>query len=184
MIWSFYNTNSMSEQEFTRYYRRMDSSKKERVNRTIDETAKKSIVAADMLARSLIAEWFGIHADSVKFSIDEHGKPHATDLPIHFSVSHSKGIVVCAVSDKPIGVDIEYFRTINPKIIHRYCNDDELTYLNADPHTNFFELWTAKEAYAKLIGTGLAGMGNVHLSEIKDRLHTVQTKDYFLTFAI
>lgn len=174
----------MSERDFFLFYRMMDSSKKARVNQTINETAKKSIVASDMLSRKLIAEWFGIHADSVNFSIDEHGKPHAIDLPIHFSVSHSKGIVVCAVSDKPIGVDIEFLRTIDPRIIHRYCDDAELAYLNSDPQTNFFELWTAKEAYTKLIGIGLAGMGSVHLAEIKDRLHTVQTKDYYLTFAI
>ncbi len=184
MIWSIFDINTMSENEYQRWYRWMSPQRKARVNRLFRERDQKCAVASDMLARQLIAEWFHLKPEEIKFSVDEHGKPHAPDLPIHFSISHSQNYVFCAVSDQPIGVDIEAIRPIDVKVISRFCTDEELQYLNEDPQSRFFELWTAKEACAKLSGIGLAAINDYHFPEIKERIHTVQTKDYFLTIAI
>ena len=72
-------------------------------------------------------------------------------------------MVVCAVDDKPIGIDIEQIRPIDLKLAKRFCTKQELTYLfdgadNKEILTRFFKLWTAKEAYSKCLGKGLASI--------------------------
>ena len=55
----------------------------------------------------------------------ETGKPYV-DGEIYFSLSHTDGLTVCAVSDKNIGVDAERIREIKnkEKIIARFMEDD------------------------------------------------------------
>ncbi len=183
MIWSIYDINTLTEKEYFQWYRMMSAEKKARVNRLLSEDNRKRTVAADHLARQLIAEWCKLRPEEIRFTTDEHGKPHAVNLSVHFSVSHSKNYVFCVVSDRPIGADIEVIRPINLKASRWFCTENEQNYISADT-VRFFEIWTAKEARAKQIGIGLAAMNTFCFSEIKDRLHTVRTKDYFLSIII
>lgn len=87
----------------------------------------------------------------------EGGKPfflHAPDL--HFSISHSGGIWVCAFSAAPVGLDLQQIKSIRADgIARRFFHPDEIAYLDAHPDV-FFALWAAKESYVKLTGQGVA----------------------------
>lgn len=87
----------------------------------------------------------------------EGGKPfflHAPDL--HFSISHSGGIWICAVSAAPVGIDLQQIKPLRADgIAQRFFHPDEIAYLDAHPD-KFFALWTAKESYVKLTGQGVA----------------------------
>ena len=90
----------------------------------------------------------------------EHGKPYLTAAPdVHFSLSHSGTWVVCAVSDHPVGVDIQQCRSFKPNIADRFFHPDEVQYLSALPSAEresaFYTLWTLKESYVKADGRGL-----------------------------
>ncbi|MCH5194000.1 MAG: 4'-phosphopantetheinyl transferase superfamily protein [Oscillospiraceae bacterium] len=88
----------------------------------------------------------------------EHGKPYLKDIPgVFFNISHCRGLVVCGVSDKEIGVDAEYFRRFNEKVMERIFSPSEQEYvLSSDSREeNFFRIWTLKEALGKHLGTGL-----------------------------
>jgi len=183
MIWTLYDINNLTQKEYVQWYRMMSADKKARVNQFFTENDRKRSVAADHLARQLIAEWFKIDPFNLRFFANDHGKPFVEDLPIHFSISHSGKFVFCAVSDLPIGADIEIIRPVDFNIAKRFCTEDELNYIQSDPN-RFFELWTAKEACAKLDGRGLAAINEFSFFEIKPRLHTIQTKEYFLTVVI
>jgi 4'-phosphopantetheinyl transferase len=50
---------------------------------------------------------------SVRIKTNKYGKPYVLGNPIYFNISHNQKNVICGISDKPIGVDIE---TINPRI--------------------------------------------------------------------
>ena len=78
----------------------------------------------------------------------QNGKPYADG--IHFSLSHTDGFTVCAVSEKNVGVDTEKIRTIGnkEKILARYgILLEEKTSDRA-----FFEQWTRFESRIKYFG--------------------------------
>ena len=56
----------------------------------------------------------------------ENGKPYI-DGDIHFSLSHTDSLTICAVSDKNIGADAEKIRSINNKnkILSRFAKAEK-----------------------------------------------------------
>ena len=156
--------------DYEKWYALMSKDKQVRVDRFRFEDDRKRTVTGEKLARKAIAEWCGISAKSIVFEKTETGKPYAKGLPVEFNISHSGDMVVCAVDDKPVGIDIEKIRPIDLTIAKRICTDDELNYLfghtpteqdftyttDTKILTRFFELWTAKEAYGKCMGVGIS----------------------------
>ena len=94
----------------------------------------------------------------------ENGKPYFEGDPIFFSLSHTRGIAVCAISDAPIGVDIEEIRPKKieslKRIAARMFNEKENKYLDAYNYelSAFYEIWVRKEAMVKRSGIGIKGM--------------------------
>ena len=92
------------------------------------------------------------------FGYNEHGKPFLKDHPdLHFNLSHCKNGILVAVSDQPIGVDIESYREVSDSLIHYTMNETEQRIIREsdDPIRTFTEYWTQKEAVFKLRGTGI-----------------------------
>lgn len=88
------------------------------------------------------------------------GKPWFPSHPdIHFSISHSGPFALCAVSDRPVGVDIEVIKARRNGLPQRVFSPSELeSYQLLGGHwPAFYTIWTAKEAAAKLTGRGLRG---------------------------
>lgn len=169
MKWYKYDIRDLSEAEYSKWFFLMNEEKQRKVNRFRFEDDKKRTVAGEMLARKAIAGWCNISAEEIVFGTHENGKPFAEHFDVEFNISHSGNIVVCAVDDKPIGIDVEQIRPVNLKIAKRIYTQDELFYLfgfnpaeadfSISPDNEmlkrFFELWTAKEANLKYIGTGI-----------------------------
>lgn len=170
MKWYKYDIRNLSDVEYDKWYSLMSEEKQRRVDgfRFVDD--KKRTVAGEMLARKAIAEWCGVSVEGILFEKHEYGKPFAVGLDVEFNISHSEDMVVCAVNDKPVGIDIEKIRPIDLSIAKRICTERELLYLfghvpieedfvgasNHEILTRFFEIWTAKEAYGKCIGKGIS----------------------------
>ena len=94
-----------------------------------------------------------------------NGKPYFnTRSDIHFSLSHSKTHIICALSSSPVGVDIESERSINERTKEFFCSPDELI------HFTPLELWVLKESYIKLFGTTIADLKNLRFSKINDKI--------------
>ncbi len=78
--------------------------------------------------------------------------------PISFTVSSSGAVAAVAVSESPVGVDIEIARDDVDPLRAALTGDEQrrITALPADQRgSGFFRLWTAKEAVIK------AGGGNL-----------------------
>ena len=86
------------------------------------------------------------------------GKPYFPAAPwLHFSVSHSGDVWLCALSDAPVGVDVQYRQpTREAALARRFFHPREVAWLGENPDS-FFRLWTAKEACVKLTGQGIDG---------------------------
>ena len=99
-----------------------------------------------------------------------HGKPFVEGHPgVHFSVAHSPGALLCAVSgDGDVGVDVELQERTRERafsslarLARRYFSATEQAELAGLPdetaqRARFLELWTLKEAYVKALGRGIA----------------------------
>jgi 4'-phosphopantetheinyl transferase len=124
---------------------------------------KQRSVLGELLARTVIPRQLKIHADNISITKNEFGKPILRDYPnLHYNISHSGDYVVCAVSDRPVGIDIEQIaRSDSIKISNRIFHDTEKRYVKSFYSEEaqaiaFTEIWTKKEAYIKRDGRGLA----------------------------
>lgn len=94
-----------------------------------------------------------------EYQYNQHGKPHLAEFPqLHFSISHCKKAVIVAISNNPIGIDIELPRKINTSLLSRVCSPEEkkLIMQSTNPEKTFIALWTKKEAYSKMLGIGIS----------------------------
>ena len=83
-----------------------------------------------------------------KVAADAGGKPVFPEHPeLHFSLSHTKGVVLAALSPAPVGADAERRREI-PDVVRRRLFEVEHGDLE------LFELWTLRESWFKLTGRG------------------------------
>lgn len=109
-----------------------------------------------------LQEWNG------DFVYNEHDKPFMQNAlgdrieGIDFSISHCKNAIAVALSNNPIGVDVESFRHAEDALLRRTMNPEEQAEVLAavDPAEAFTRFWTRKEAVLKLRGTGL--VDNLH----------------------
>lgn len=95
----------------------------------------------------------------------KNGKPYFKDSDISFSLSHSGDISVAALCDEKynlIGVDVEKIadRANIEELSQRFFSSDEKQKFIKLGKTQkaFFDIWTKKEAYAKMTGEGLASV--------------------------
>ena len=93
----------------------------------------------------------------------DRGKPYFPGSNLHFSITHTKGHVFCALSDRNVGIDAEELtRTVPPALAEKILSPGELAqYLAAPDKTRaLLTFWVLKEARAKFLGTGLTGYPN------------------------
>lgn len=90
---------------------------------------------------------------------DKRGRPYFPGSPaIGVSISHCEGLIAAAVEKGKIGIDAERIRPFDERLLKRVCSPEEQIYIEGskEPERAFFEIWTLKESYCKMMGKGLA----------------------------
>ena len=155
--------------------------KKERILRQKVKQKADCMLIGEILAKTVIKKVFGVgFAD---FSYSERGKPYLPDnTDIHFNISHSGCYVACAVSDKPVGVDVQKIVGYKPDLAKRVCNEPELNRIedSKDSASEFTKIWTQKEAVLKMRGTGIAGGDIKHCLGI-NQVHSEKLDGYWVS---
>jgi 4'-phosphopantetheinyl transferase len=129
---------------------------------------RRDFAAAHVLLRHALSSCAAVAPADWQFTTNEYGKPLVV-MPdqafqgITFSLSHTKGLVACAVTrDARVGVDVERARGMSDLLdVARRCfAPAEARSLEAmspdDRQSRFVELWTLKESYLKATGRGLS----------------------------
>lgn len=96
-------------------------------------------------------------------SVTERGKPYIPHSPWHFSISHTKDHVFCALARCPVGIDAEEEnRPIRQALAGKILSPEEFTRWRsaADPRLALLTFWVLKEARVKCSGQGLQGYPN------------------------
>lgn len=86
----------------------------------------------------------------------ERGKPYFETGYPHFSISHTQGVWICALSEQNVGLDVQNHRSCKAEqLARRFFHPDEIAYLQQRNWTPFFDVWSAKESYVKFTGEGI-----------------------------
>ena len=90
------------------------------------------------------------------FSYTKEGKPYLKEYSqVYFNLSHTKNIMTCVISDEEIGMDVEHVRDFRENTIQRVFTENEKVLIGQNKE-EMVHLWTMKEAYVKLLGTGIS----------------------------
>ncbi len=115
--------------------------------------------------RDLLSCYAEVAPNDWRFDKGEKDKPEIVNppLPLRFNLSHTKGLIICAVTlEDDIGCDVENTTRSNDvlSIANRFFSPSETKELFSLPNDQqrhrFFDYWTLKESYIKAWGLGLA----------------------------
>lgn len=134
--------------------------RREQAGKFVYQRDREIAVYTECFARYCIAKKLGLSFETVSFSKNCYGKPYITNTAdLFFNMSHSGDYIICGLSNEPIGVDVEKIEKAPMEVAEHCFSIDEQRALRdkkggeADRH--FYALWTLKEAYLKMNGTGL-----------------------------
>lgn len=90
-------------------------------------------------------------------SVEKNGKPILIGSELYFNLSHSGSISACALSDSPVGLDLEQRGRLREPVLRRCFSQEEQALVREaeDPDLRFTRLWTGKESYVKATGQGI-----------------------------
>lgn len=136
----------------------------ESINGINDPANRRSVITSRVLLRiglSRAAE-HAVEPSDWRFSRDALDRPVVAEgLPrINFSISHLDPLVLVAISPTlEVGVDVECIdQDVSPDVIAEFSHLDEQHSVGGLPRPReireFIRLWTLKEAYTKMVGSG------------------------------
>lgn len=94
------------------------------------------------LVRKAAQQYYHIEDNSI--IINDDGKPLFKSNPIHFSISHSKDIVMVCFDIYNCGIDVEYNKNRNLEELSNLFDQDFKTL------ESFYKFWTLRESSIKL----------------------------------
>ncbi|MGN0181989.1 MAG: 4'-phosphopantetheinyl transferase family protein [Candidatus Ornithomonoglobus sp.] len=142
---------------FGRLYNAASRRRREKTDKFLFRKDKMLSLAAEALLRKALAD-IGIRHFELEYG--RNGKPYIRDKNIFFNLSHSEDTVMCAVSEREIGADVEKVTDIDIEIAKRFfhCSEYEMIIrkqTNEEKYDMFFRLWTLKESFVKATGLGM-----------------------------
>ena len=123
-----------------------------------------SRVAGQLLLKSMYEELTGEEMPDIGKM--PRGKPYFLTGDLHFSITHTKNTVFCAIADVPVGIDAEEMtRVVNPSLAEKILSPGEYEQYavledEEDKNQALLRFWVLKEAEVKCSGLGLRGYPN------------------------
>ena len=143
----------------------------ERANRFYFQQHKERFIVGRGTLRTILASYLKTDPVTLQFEYNKRGKPRLggdfSGHELQFNLSHSEGLVLYGFTrGHLLGIDVEYLSAGKDieGIAQRFFTPREYAIIKelAEPEKQkaFFRCWTAKEAYLKAVGSGLAGSIN------------------------
>ena len=166
------SSNSAEENNLNEVVSKHDVQDAELAAKTGGEQRRRAVLASRAFCRCVLARTLREHGlgewepAELPLSRDKNGKP-ALNISstgkgnVAFSVSHTTGLLACAVSlgGRTVGVDIENgdraLRGSPEDRARRLFSQDEADDVARRGNGAFLEKWTLKEAYLKATGEGI-----------------------------
>jgi len=102
----------------------------------------------------VLAGYLDMDPLALRLAAGRWGKPYVVGHELHFNLAHTRGLCVLAVSDRPVGIDVECATRDLRTAVGRCATPRERRRLTTRPIADVVTMWTVKEAYAKALGLG------------------------------
>ena len=146
----------VSDLNLSKAYKLLPKRRKEKVDHFKFDKDKKLSAGAYLLLDKLLREE---NITRPNFKIGKYGKAYISNYKdIHFNLSHSGKMVLCAISDMKVGADIEYIDyeiDLNIAKYYFYSSEYENIMNAKNKPDEFFKYWVLKESYMKYTGLGM-----------------------------
>lgn len=160
LYYKIVSLDSLCDEEFEQLLPTISEQRREKVMAYKFLSGRKQSLLAYVTLKNLLREHYSIDENPILQEL-HNGKPVIVGhRGIHFSISHCNTAVACAVSDKPVGIDIESIdRKANESLYSYTLNQAEEQKVREAKHPamEFLRYWTMKEALVKMTGDGISG---------------------------
>lgn len=157
----FFDADTLKDPaRFAEALSRVSPARREKVRGLRPDNARRLSLAAGLLLAEAL-EAAGVSGAEAETACGEYGKPYLPRRPdVQFSLSHSGAYAMCAVSDRPVGCDIQIAAPRSLRVAERYFTQEEQARIFAQETEEarqemFYRIWTLKESFIKCLGLGL-----------------------------
>lgn len=138
----------------------LNSTELDRAERFHKEIDKNRFIICRSILKIVLAAQNQLDAKNIHLDYQSNKKPYLASHPsLHFNISHSEDFAVIAISQKKIGIDIEYLsENFNfNELLSDVFKDNEILAIQkaTDKKHAFYTSWTRKEAFVKALGKGI-----------------------------
>ena len=149
-IWAARLERPLTEQECEAMMPLLPPERLERLLRLHPEEKRREPLCAYLMLRMALWEKYR-WKNLPEIALAKVGKPYFPEYPhVQFNISHTTGAVLVALSDQPVGVDIEKIRPVSLRAMRRL--------VAAETEEEFFRSWVRREARSKRNGVGIGSM--------------------------
>jgi 4'-phosphopantetheinyl transferase len=135
---------------------------REHASAFLREQVARRWVASRWALRSVLGRYLDQAPVKIELELGEQGKPRLLGgYALEFNLSHSEGLALVAVAERPVGIDVEMVRPGRDlrALAERALPADDIAAVHAASTTErsavFYRAWTQHEARQKCLGTGL-----------------------------
>lgn len=178
-IYGFFDLDCVSPEFFNNAIKVLPAERVNRIDRYKNYEDKKLSVISYLLCVYGLYDCFSIKNPIIR--LEKNGKPFLVDYPdIYFNISHCKIGCVCAVSDNPVGIDIQNNTDYSCEVAEKVCCQHELEYINKKENKSkaFTKIWAMKESYVKMTGDGIcAGLKEIDVLRMDGMIRVIDLEN-------
>ncbi len=172
-----------TQADYANQYSLLERALREKIDAKSTENSRLQSLAGYILLYRGVEELF--KKDMMKIHFNEHGKPLCDFC--FFSISHSENRVLCAISDRRIGVDIQQIKLIKPRKNYILFNEKENDYVNQNAELisqRYIEVFTKKEAAIKMLGLSISQAALIDTYSQEFEFITQKEDDFYITICV
>jgi phosphopantetheinyl transferase len=171
----YYHIKEDCKNDYALLEKYLNSCDKNRYDKIINIKQKQQFLIARYLLNKLLSDYYNIDYKTLIINIAQYGKPYIANSNLCFNISHSSNLIIVAISNNCLGIDVEQIKAIDnhnlynamlDKVIHPY----EHNFIKKTQIEDFYKAWCIKEAFCKYHSFGFAQKNPCDYYIIKQKL--------------
>ena len=185
MIYLLENSDTLGEEFISAAVPRLSMQRIKKMDSLRLKNDKVNSAAVYLLLRYALRNEYAITDIKPEFVFGNNGKPYLKQYPeIFFSLSHCRNACACILSKNETAVDITDIRKIMLRTAKYFCSTEELEAAQTakDIPAELIRLWTMKECYSKIDGSGLSADFKLITSKKLSDIHIIKNERYYAAY--